>query len=354
MTLVAPSVSTSFRFLTTAFDSASSFAPSDSRPETNAGMPVGMAEIAIAVPSSTTSVNDSPRAMPTMTMISTAVHAMIPSTLVSVSSSRWSGDRVRVTEVSIVAIWPIWVPMPVAVTTMVAVPRVTAVFWNSMLARSPTGVSASRTGAASFETGALSPVRAASWVSRVAERRMRPSAGTMSPDSSWTMSPGTTSVDGIRSDPAVSDHPRLRHLEVREGVDARPRLQLLPGPQHEVEQDQEADDDGGRHLADHQAHHDDRDEHDVHRLAQLDERDLPDRRGLLGGDRVRAVLPEPRRDLGVPEPRGGVGPEPGRDVRPVQGVRGWPVAADRRCGRGLVDPHRRLLRRVHPATVGRG
>ena len=42
--------------------------------------------------------------------------------------------------------------------------------------------------------GALSPVRAASWVSRVAERISRPSAGTMSPDSRFTMSPGTRSV----------------------------------------------------------------------------------------------------------------------------------------------------------------
>jgi hypothetical protein len=67
-------------------------------------MPVGIAEIAIAVPSSTTSVNDSPRAMPTTMMMSTAVHAITPSTLVSVSSSRCSGERVRVTEVSIVAI----------------------------------------------------------------------------------------------------------------------------------------------------------------------------------------------------------------------------------------------------------
>ena len=78
--LVAPSVSTSVRFLTTAFASASCFAPIDSRPETNAGMPVGIAEIAIAVPSSSTSLNFSPRATPTMTMNATAPHAMIPST----------------------------------------------------------------------------------------------------------------------------------------------------------------------------------------------------------------------------------------------------------------------------------
>ena len=69
---------------------------------------------------------------PTTTMMATAPHAMIPSTLVSESSSFCSGDLVRVTELSIVAIWPIWVCIPVAVTTIVPVPRVTEVFWNSM------------------------------------------------------------------------------------------------------------------------------------------------------------------------------------------------------------------------------
>ncbi len=98
-----------------------------------------------------------------------------------------------------VAIWPIWVSMPVAVTTMVAVPRVTDVFWNAMFERSPSDKSAPRRVSASFETGALSPVRAASWVSRVADRAIRPSAGTMSPASSITTSPGTSSTAGTRA-----------------------------------------------------------------------------------------------------------------------------------------------------------
>ena len=133
-------------------------------------------------------------------MTATAPQAMMPSTLVRVSSSRCSGDRVRVTEVSIVAIWPIWVSIPVAVTTTVAVPRVTEVFWNSMLVRSPSATSEAST-PASLAIGALSPVSAASCASRVAERTIRPSAGTMSPASSWTMSPGTTSVAGTRATP---------------------------------------------------------------------------------------------------------------------------------------------------------
>ena len=102
--LVAPSVSTSVRFFTIALDSASCFAPMERSPETKAGRPVGMAEIAMAVPSRSSCLPGMPRARPTTKMKATAVQAMIASTLVSESSSFCSGERVRVTEVSIVAI----------------------------------------------------------------------------------------------------------------------------------------------------------------------------------------------------------------------------------------------------------
>ena len=67
-------------------------------------MPVGIAEIAIEVPSRSSSLKFRPRSSPTTTMNATAAQAMIPSTFVSESSSCCSGERVRVTEVSIVAI----------------------------------------------------------------------------------------------------------------------------------------------------------------------------------------------------------------------------------------------------------
>ena len=121
---------------------------------------------------------------------------MTPRTFVSESSSFCRGDRTRDTDVSIVAIRPISVSMPVAVTTIAPVPRVTEVFWNSMSVRSPRATSAVGSAAASLATGALSPVSAASCVSSVAERMIRPSAGTMSPASTSTMSPGTTSRAG--------------------------------------------------------------------------------------------------------------------------------------------------------------
>jgi hypothetical protein len=101
--LVAARVSTSLRFFTTALASASWFDPIDSRPDTKAGSPVGSAEIAIAVPSSS-SWTGTPRSSPTMTMTATAPQAMSPRTFVSESSSFCSGDRVRVTVDSMVAI----------------------------------------------------------------------------------------------------------------------------------------------------------------------------------------------------------------------------------------------------------
>ena len=176
-------------------------------------------------------------------MNATAVHAMMPSTLVSESSSFCSGDRVRLTEVSIVAICPIWVCIPVAVTTIDAVPRVTDVFWNNMFDRSPSATSAPGSTPGSFATGALSPVSAASWVSSVAERRMRPSAGTMSPASTCTRSPGTTSRRGNQRERAVAHNLGLRNLQARERGHARPRLQLLAGAEHHVEQDEQRHDD---------------------------------------------------------------------------------------------------------------
>ncbi len=42
------------------------------------------------------------------------------------------------------AMRPIWVAWPVAVTTNVAVPRVTCVFWNTMFVRSPSATSRPR------------------------------------------------------------------------------------------------------------------------------------------------------------------------------------------------------------------
>ena len=65
-----------------------------------------------------------------------------------------------------------------------------------MSVRSPSGVSGSLTVSSPLETGMLSPVSADSPTSSVADSRMRPSAGTTSPASIDTTSPGTSCSAG--------------------------------------------------------------------------------------------------------------------------------------------------------------
>ena len=61
-----------------------------------------------------------------------------------------------------------------------------------MQVRSPSGTSSPGTGSVDLPTGRLSPVSAASSISRVAARVIRPSAGTRLPASTSTTSPGTS------------------------------------------------------------------------------------------------------------------------------------------------------------------
>jgi hypothetical protein len=73
---------------------------------------------------------------------------------------------------------------------------------NTMSVRSPRGISSPWTTSGPFETGTLSPVSADSATSSVAACRRRPSAGTTSPASIATMSPGTSCSAGTsRSSP---------------------------------------------------------------------------------------------------------------------------------------------------------
>ena len=87
--------------------------------------------------------------------------------------------------------WPTSVAIPVVVTRTVPAPRVTWQFMKAMSTRSPSAASAA-TASTCLGVGMLSPVRADSSISRVAAVRMRASAGTRSPASILTISPGTS------------------------------------------------------------------------------------------------------------------------------------------------------------------
>ena len=293
-----------------------------------------------------------PRATPTTTMNATAPHAMTPRTLVSESSSFCSGDRVRVTEVSIVAICPICVSMPVAVTTIAAVPRVTEVFWNSMFARSPSAMSAPASTPASLATGALSPVSAASWVSSVADWTIRPSAGHDVAGLELDDVAGDDLDRRHERDRAVAHHLRLRHLQFRKRIDARARLQLLPRAEHDVQQDQQRHDQPRRDLADREAHRHDGHQHDVHRVAQLPQRHPPDRGRRLPQDFVSPRLRQARRCHVACQSGRCVRAHREQDVLNVSEIGGSVSQSDR----SLVSIHsafpRRGIRRIPPLTAG--
>ena len=92
---------------------------------------------------------------------------------------------------------PTSVAIPVAVTTNSPVPRVMLVFMYTMSVRSPSGVPAPATASVDLVTGRLSPVSADSATSSLAAFSSRPSAGTISPASITTTSPGTSLSAGI-------------------------------------------------------------------------------------------------------------------------------------------------------------
>ena len=105
---------------------------------------------------------------------------------------RWRGVVVSSSLVSILAMRPTSVSMPVEVTTQVARPLVMTVEEMTMFFRSPRAVSSGRESMACLLTGTDSPVMADSSAFRLAHSRMRASAGTRSPASRVMMSPGTS------------------------------------------------------------------------------------------------------------------------------------------------------------------
>ncbi len=198
-----PSVSTEARSVNTAPCRASSAAPSDMTTWSTVGIASGIAAIASATALENTTVEDRPRCAPSTNMITIVTPAAAAIHSVKVFSCLVSGVCSRVVVASIPAIFPTWVSPPVAVTTIRPLPCVTGVCMNAMSVWSA-GPRSSPSGTSTpFETGTLSPVKAASSICNELAWMIRPSAGTSSPASSTTTSPTTTSSAGISaSDPS--------------------------------------------------------------------------------------------------------------------------------------------------------
>ena len=124
-------------------------------------------------------------------MATKATSAMMMMKIVSRSTCFVSGVFSTFCAASMPAMCPTSDPMPVVVTRISPWPRVTLVFMNAMSSLSANGTSGFVTASVLFSTATLSPVRAPSSICRVAATITRPSAGTRSPASTSTMSPGT-------------------------------------------------------------------------------------------------------------------------------------------------------------------
>ncbi len=171
--------------------------PTDRIVVTTAGRASGMEPTARATPMPKRTVNDSPWASPMMRMAMNANRAAPMMKTVSRSTCLVRGVFSTFCPASRCAMCPTSEPIPVVVTRISPWPRVTLVFMKAMHVRSPIATSVSPSGSVVFSTATLSPVRAPSSIWSVAATITRPSAGTRSPASTRTMSPGTISVAGI-------------------------------------------------------------------------------------------------------------------------------------------------------------
>src|SRR5215467_9021609 len=151
---------------------------------------------------------------------------------------RSSGVSSALTLSSIWLMRPSSVALPVPTTTPVARPETTSVPENAMFARSPT-VALADTGSVDLSAGTDSPVSAASSVRRFFTSVRRRSAGTLSPDSSSTMSPGTSPSAGIRR---AAPRSGLRGQHVADRGQGLLRPALLNEPEQRVDEDHAQDD----------------------------------------------------------------------------------------------------------------
>ena len=204
MTETQPAVSVAISLRMSAFSRASLIMLSASETATMVGSPSGTAATTSTMEVMKTSPTVSnerfpPSARRTIERTNTMTAATAPTavtTFPSFASFCCSGEFISTFPESSPAMFPISVPPPTAVTAMTAVPCSANVPAYTMFRRSANGVEAFRTRSASFLTGALSPVSAASSARKSTQDKSLPSAAILSPPDSRTMSPTQSSSCG--------------------------------------------------------------------------------------------------------------------------------------------------------------
>ena len=245
---------------------ASCWAPMASMDCTKVGMPVGMAETAIEMPSSIRASKLKPRTSPTTRISARVTHATIAIFLVRSSSCSCSGERVRETSLSMEAIRPTSVLMPVSVITIVAgAPGDRRVLEQHVGPVTQCDVRTLQPGRVLAHRDAL-PGQGG--LLRLERRGLQDASVGRDDVAGLHLHhvPGNQVGCRQEGEAAVAHHPGLRHLEAGQRVDAGARLELLVGAHDDVEQDQ-GDHDGRRGaLADHDADHSNGEQHQGHGL----------------------------------------------------------------------------------------
>ncbi|VVC71898.1 Uncharacterised protein [uncultured archaeon] len=196
MTSTLPSVSTAESLRTMAFLPASTCTPSAREMVMTMGRPSGMAATACAMARRMRS--ERPRWLKSVPKTMMAMHRRRMKRLhfsMNAFKRALSGTSPSSVCESFSEMSPIWVRMPVANTSALAVPRTTSVSLNTRL----NGVKwrASFRPSARFSAGTVSPVRMDSSTAKFCDSIKRASAFTRSPASKSRMSPGTTSLAAI-------------------------------------------------------------------------------------------------------------------------------------------------------------
>ena len=163
ITVAQPRVSTAGNRRTSTFRAAMRCTPTASAIVTTAGSPSGTAATASETAAINTCMSGHPRSSPATATTATMPPQIYSKVWLTFASRRCSGVTDSSAVASRWAILPSSVCMPVATTSANPAPVVTDVPMNTKSWRSASGVPAA-VGETSFATGALSPVKGASFV----------------------------------------------------------------------------------------------------------------------------------------------------------------------------------------------